>query len=195
MESGPGTKASLSANNCQDVIIYLMRIMGIDPGIGRIGWGVIEERDGKIKALAFDCFETSSLSKEENRLKEINQEVLLLLAKFQPEAAAVEELFFSANSRTAMMVGQARGVILLSISQAGIPVFSYTPLQVKQAIVGYGRAEKKQIKNMVKVLLNLPSPPRKDDAADALAIALTHAFSYKMLNIKGKGDKDRAKNF
>lgn len=157
-----------------------MRIMGIDPGIGRVGWGVIEEGSGKMKAIKFGCFETKSRDKIENRLQQINQFLVNIIDELRPEAVSVEKLFYAANVKTASVVGEARGAILLSISQAGLPVFSYTPLQVKQALTGYGRAEKKQIQAMVKTLLNLPEIPKQDDAADALAIAITHAFSYKM---------------
>lgn len=157
-----------------------MRIMGIDPGIGKMGWGIIEESCGRMKAIKFDCFETKSKDKIENRLQQINQFLLKIIDQEKPEVVSVEKLFYAANVKTASVVGEARGAILLSISQAGLPVFSYTPLQVKQALTGYGRAEKKQIQAMVKTLLGLKEIPKQDDAADALAIAITHAFSYKM---------------
>lgn len=154
--------------------------MGIDPGIARVGWGIIDDDKGKLKAVKFDCFETSSKDKIENRLQQINQFLLNIIKEQKPSCVSVEKLFYAANVKTAGVVGEARGAILLSISQAGLPVFSYTPLQVKQALTGYGRAEKKQIQAMVKTLLGLPELPKQDDAADALAIAITHAFSYKM---------------
>lgn len=165
-----------------------MKIVGIDPGIGRVGWGIIEESKGKLTCIKFDCFETQSNTKIEERLLKINKFLSQLFLDYSPDAVAVEELFFAANARTALTVGQARGAILLTASLAGVPVFSYTPLQVKQSITGYGRAEKKQIQKMIQALLKLPSPPKQDDAADALAIAITHAFSYKLgSNLKKQG--------
>lgn len=157
-----------------------MRIVGIDPGIGRVGWGVIEEKKNKLTSLDYGCFETSSETRTEERLLQINKFLNQLFKKYQPDLAVVEELFFAANAKTAILVGQARGAILLSIAQAKIPTSSYTPLQIKQALTGYGRAEKKQIQSMTKSILNLPCLPKSDDAADALAIAITHAFSYKL---------------
>lgn len=157
-----------------------MIIVGIDPGIGRVGWGIIQEEKGDLKAIDFGCFETSAKTRPEERLLQINQFLGKLFKKFRPEVMSVEELYFAANAKTALIVGQARGAILLSAAQAKIPTHSYTPLQVKQSLTGYGRAEKKQIQAMVKVILNLSSPPKQDDAADALAIAITHAFSYKL---------------
>lgn len=154
--------------------------MGIDPGIGRIGWGLIEESNGKLKALDFGCFETSSSEKEETRLSQINLFLKKIFFDYLPNVVAIEQLFFAANSKTALIVGQARGAILLTASQANLPIFSYTPLQVKLTIVGYGRAEKKQVQIMVKSFLGLREIPKQDDAADALAIAITHAFSYKL---------------
>lgn len=157
-----------------------MIIVGVDPGIGRVGWGIIKEEKSKLKSIDFGCFETSSKTKSEERLLQINQFLNQLFKKHQPDLLAVEELFFAANVKTAIMVGQARGAILLSAAQAKIPTYSYTPLQVKQSLTGYGRAEKKQIQAMVKAILNLTCPPKQDDAADALAVAITHAFSYKL---------------
>lgn len=159
-----------------------MKILGIDPGIGKIGWGLIEEKAGKLTALSFDCLETPPKTSLESRLLSINQYLTKLIKEIQPDAVAVEELFFAANAKTALMVGQGRGVILLTIAQAQIPLFSYTPLQVKQAITGYGRAEKRQVQKMVQSLLCLEQLPKQDDAADALAIAITHAMSYKIKN-------------
>jgi len=161
-----------------------MKILGVDPGIGRVGWGIIEEEKGILKAIKFDCFETKVGEKTELRLQQINQFLVNIIDTEKPDCASVEKLFFAANSKTAIVVGEARGAILLSISQAGLPVFSYTPLQVKQALTGYGRADKKQIQYMVMTLLNLKEIPKQDDAADALAIAITHAFSYKINSVQ-----------
>ena len=161
-----------------------MKILGIDPGIGRTGWGVIENQKSKIKCQKFGCIETESTLTISERLVELHTAIAAIIAEYQPDEFAVEELFFNTNAKTAFVVGQARGVVLLAAAQNNIPVAIYTPLQVKIAVTGYGRAEKKQIGEMVKMLLKLPSIPKPDDTADALAIALTHAFSYKMKRVK-----------
>lgn len=157
-----------------------MKILGIDPGIGRVGWGVIEVERSKFKAQQYGCFETKPNDAIPKRLNEIYSFITTLLREHAPDSLAIEELFFNTNVKTAFSVGQARGVILLAAAQKNIPVAIYTPLQVKMATTGYGRAEKAQIGQMVKALLHLESIPKPDDTADALAIALTHAFSYKM---------------
>jgi crossover junction endodeoxyribonuclease RuvC len=157
-----------------------MTILGIDPGIGRVGWGIIELRIANCELRDYGCLETSSKELDHERLVKIHEFITEKLQENKPDAVAVEELFFSANAKTAISVGQARGVILLTAALQKIPLFSYTPLQVKQALTGYGRAEKGQIQQMVKTLLGLKEIPKPDDAADALAIALCHAFSYKM---------------
>ena len=157
-----------------------MTFFGIDPGIGRVGWGVIEQTGNKFKSLAYGCLETSSKLPHEKRLVIIHNFLKQKLRKLKPDIVAVEDLFFAKNTKTALSVGQARGVIVLTAALANLPIYSYTPLQIKQAITGYGRAEKKQIQAMVQKLLNLDIVPCQDDAADALAIALTGAFSYKL---------------
>lgn len=150
-----------------------MTILGIDPGFGRLGWGVIEKMKGQDwQAKAFGCLETSAKKSLSERLLEIHKEIRLLIKKYRPERVAVEELFFFQNVSTAIQVGQARGVVLLSAVEAGLPVDEYTPLEVKQAVAGYGRAEKKQVQKMVAVLLGLKGKVKSDDAADALAVAL-----------------------
>lgn len=156
-----------------------MRVLGIDPGIGRCGWAVIEAEGSKLKALDYGCFETSSKKEVGERLGEIYAEVGKVIRKYSAEMLAIEDLFFNNNAKTAFVVGQARGVILLSASQAGLSIHIYTPLQVKIAVTGYGRAEKAQIGKMVKVILKLDEIPKPDDTADALAVALAHAFSAK----------------
>lgn len=160
-----------------------MRILGIDPGIGRCGWGVVEENKGKFKAISFGCLETSAKQNVTDRLKEIHDEISKIIKKYSPDVLVIEELFFNTNAKTAFSVGQARGVILLAAAQKNLPIFIYTPLQVKMAITGYGRAEKNQMGQMVKVLLKLEKIPKPDDASDALAIALTHAFSAKIAKL------------
>lgn len=157
-----------------------MRILGIDPGIGRMGWGVIEVESSKLKVKSYGCVETEASLSIEQRLNIIYEAVEMFIKDYTPDALAIEELFFNTNAKTAMIVGQARGVVLLSAAQKKIPVAIYTPLQVKIALTGYGRAEKSQVGQMVKILLKLDKIPKPDDTADALAIALTHAFSYKM---------------
>ena len=157
-----------------------MIILGIDPGIARVGWGIIEEKNSKQSLIDVGCFETSLNLAEEKRLQSIHQFIKSLIKKFKPDVASVESLFFATNAKTALTVGQARGVILLALAEENISYISYTPLQVKQSISGYGKADKNQVQQMVKSLLKLPQIPKPDDAADALAIALTHAFNYKV---------------
>ena len=161
-----------------------MRILGIDPGIGRCGWGVIETEKGKLKTLNFGCIETSSKIEIPKRLQEIYQEVTKIIKTYKPDALSIEELFFNNNAKTAFVVGQARGVILLAAAENNLTIGIYTPLQVKLALTGYGRAEKPQVGQMVKVLLNLKEIPKPDDTADGLAIAITHAFSAKTAKLR-----------
>lgn len=156
-----------------------MRILGIDPGIGRTGWGVIEYKKLNIKYKKYGCIETAPNKNSSERLHVIYQKVQGLIREYSPDVMAVEELFFNTNAKTAFAVGEARGVILLAGAEKKLPVFIYTPLQVKVALTGYGRAEKMQVGKMVKVLLKLKEVPKPDDVTDALAVALTHAFSKK----------------
>lgn len=158
-----------------------MIILGIDPGIGRCGWAILEAEGARLEARDFGCIETSSKNETPKRLKEIHEEVLRIIQKYKPEVLSIEELFFNTNAKTAFVVGQARGVVLLAAAENNLPVSIYTPLQVKMSLTGYGRAEKNQIGQMVKVLLKLKEIPTPDDTADALAVAITHAFSAKML--------------
>lgn len=154
-----------------------MIVLGIDPGIARTGWGVIEANGPKVSALNYGCFET--LSKEELplRLEKLYKEISRLIKTYKPEVLAIEELFFNTNAKTALVVGQARGVVLLCAAQAGMEIKGFTPLQVKIALTGYGRAEKAQMGKMVKAVLSLKEIPKLDDTVDALAIALSCAFS------------------
>src|SRR5664279_1890954 len=156
-----------------------MRIVGIDPGIGRTGWGVIEVQGATLTVQKFGCLETTPNSETAERLKLIYAFIQHLVEEFKPDALAIEDLFFNTNAKTALVVGQARGVVLLCAAQNNIPISVYTPLQVKIAVTGYGRAEKNQVGQMVKILLHLSNIPKPDDITDALAIALTHAFSMK----------------
>jgi crossover junction endodeoxyribonuclease RuvC len=152
-----------------------MIICGIDPGIAIVGFGFIEKAGMKQKSLRHGVIRTPSGITLENRLLQIRNDLNMLLDMYNPQALAVEELFFNTNVTTGIGVAHARGVILLTAAERGIPVSSYSPQQVKQAVVGYGKAEKQQIMEMTRMLLNLPHAPRPDDAADALAIALCHA--------------------
>ena len=152
-----------------------LKIMGIDPGLGRTGYGILQEQAGKLSALDYGCIETPARRSIDKRLEQVYEEIGALLALHKPHEVAVEQLFFSTNVQTAFAVGQARGVILLAASQAGARLGEYTPLEVKQAVVGYGKAEKSQVQYMVKAILGLNETPRPDDAADALALAICHA--------------------
>lgn len=156
-----------------------MKILGIDPGIGRTGWGVIRVERGELKVEKYGCIETSMKLPLEERLLAVHTEISRVINEESPSALAIEELFFQNNAKTALVVGQARGVALLAAAQNGLSVGEYTPLQVKVAVAGYGKAEKGQVGQMVKTLLKLQAIPKPDDTADALAIAITHAFSYK----------------
>lgn len=156
-----------------------MIILGIDPGIGRMGWGVIEKDGQKVTSIAFGCLETSPKETAPQRLSLVYHKVMELIEEYQPTEFAIEDLFFSNNAKTAFVVGQARGVILLAASENNIEPAIYNPLQVKMALTGYGHADKKQVGQMVKTLLKLPSIPTPDDTADAIAIALTHAYSIR----------------
>ena len=154
-----------------------MIILGIDPGLAIVGWGVIEYKNTKFRTLAYGSVQTPANTRVEERLKSIYEGICQLIQTYHPDAVAVEELFFNTNITTGIRVAEARGVILLAAEQAGIPICEYTPLQVKQAVVGYGRAVKKQVITMVTMLLGLKEPPKPDDTADALAIAICHAHS------------------
>ena len=151
-----------------------MRILGIDPGLAIVGWGVIEAAGGRFAPVACGSITTPAHTDVDLRLSMIYDDVCRLMDKYQPEEMAIEELFFNNNRTTGITVAEARGVVLLAARQHGIKISEYTPPQVKQAVVGYGRAEKKQVIAMVTSLLKLPSPPKPDDTADALALALCH---------------------
>ena len=160
-----------------------MRFLGIDPGTATTGFGVIDKEGGRIKFVGAGVITTPADAPMLQRLDTIYQEIKQLISEYKPSAVGVELLYFATNVTTAFTVGQARGVVLLAIGQAGLEVHEFTPLQVKQAVTGYGRADKKQIQEMVKTLLKLPEIPKPDDAADGLAIAITCA---QMTNIEAK---------
>ena len=161
-----------------------MRILGIDPGYGITGFGLIEANRGVNQLLQCGAITTPAGMDFSARLEIIYEDMRTLLEKAKPDAVAIEELFFGQNVTTGIGVAQSRGVILLAIRQAGVPVFSYKPMQVKQAVVGYGNATKHQVQDMTKRLLNLSAMPKPDDAADAVAIALCHARSSTSLLAK-----------
>jgi crossover junction endodeoxyribonuclease RuvC len=154
-----------------------MRIIGIDPGTGILGFGIIDVEKGKAKLVDAGVIRTPVKEDDAVRLLTIYDELSHVIKDTKPQEMAVEKLFFARNVTTAMTVSQARGVVLLTGMQAGMRIFEYTPMQIKQALTGYGRAEKKQIQEMVRVVLGLHEIPKPDDAADALACALTHAQS------------------
>lgn len=149
-----------------------MRILGIDPGVGRVGWGIIDKHNGTWEVGEFGCIQTSPSNSRENRLVEVFTEVKELINAFHPDIAGVEKLFFQNNAKTAMEVGQARGVIILALTLRRVPITEVTPLQVKQAVTGYGKATKQQVQKMITTLLHLSEVPQPDDTADALAVAL-----------------------
>lgn len=157
-----------------------MRILGIDPGTGILGFGVIEANRGNIQLVDAGVIRTPVKEDDAVRLLTIYEELTDLIVQNQPAVMAVEKLFFARNVTTAMTVSQARGVVLLCGQQAGLRLFEYTPMQIKQAVTGYGKADKKQIQEMVRVLLKLKEIPRPDDAADALAVAITHSMTLKV---------------
>ncbi len=158
-----------------------MRILGIDPGVATIGFGLIESGSGVLRMLQYGTITTPAGQPLAARLLQISRDMEELIAAFQPEEMSIEELFFSKNITTGIAVAHARGVILCAAEKMKLPVYEYTPMQVKQAVVGYGLAEKKQVMDMTRRLLKLKAVPRPDDAADALAIALCHARSATSL--------------
>ena len=164
-----------------------MRILGIDPGIATVGFGVVDSDRGRQKYITCGVITTPAGQTLSERLDQIYTDLEQLCEAFKPDAVAVEELFFNTNITTGIAVAHGRGVILLALRRAGIPIYEYTPLQVKQAVCGYGRAEKRQVIDMVRRILNIPTAPKPDDAADAVAIALCHARSATSLIAQNGG--------
>jgi crossover junction endodeoxyribonuclease RuvC len=170
-----------------------MMILGIDPGYARVGWAVLEVKNssarnatqsvagGKFKIQNYGCIETSKKADSQDRLVSVYKQICTLIKKYRPESLAVEELFFTTNAKTAFKVGEARGVIVLAGAMQNIPVFSYTPLQIKIAVTGYGKADKQQVGRMIKAILKMKELPKLDDTADAIAVALTHTFTNKFI--------------
>ena len=166
-----------------------MRILGIDPGIAIVGFGLIESNRGSVRMLQYGAVTTEAGLPLATRLVQIENDMTALIAQLKPDEIAVEELFFSKNITTGIAVAHGRGVILCTAERLGVPIFEYTPMQVKQAVVGYGMAEKRQVMDMVRRILHLTAVPRPDDAADAVAIALCHARSATSL-LTREGDRD-----
>lgn len=159
-----------------------MRILGIDPGFAILGYGLIEMKGNRFSVLNFGSVTTDTGMKMPDRLKHLYCSLMDIIDEYQPEVAAIEELFFNKNTKTALLVGQARGVAILACANSGLQIYEYTPLQIKQGLVGYGRADKKQIQQMVKTILNLTEVPKPDDTADALAAAICHGHSASFHN-------------
>ena len=167
-----------------------MRIIGIDPGYAIVGYGIVDYESNHFRVVDYGAVTTTAHTPFDLRLQTIYNGLASLIEKYSPDEMAIEKLYFNTNTTTAIDVAQARGVILLAAAQRGLGVAEYTPLQVKQSVVGYGRAEKKQVQEMTRLMLNLSSVPKPDDTADALALAICHAHSAgsilgRMKNIGG----------
>ena len=167
-----------------NINLLYMRILGIDPGTAATGWAVVEEKSKNQQLVACGCINTSKIKSDAERLVEIGRDIKILLKKYKPGEVAVEDIFFFKNLKTAIAVAQALGVILYELKKNKLPIHNYTPLQVKQALTGYGRADKRQIQIMVKNILKLKRIPRPDDAADAVAIAICHLNSRRTRELK-----------
>ncbi len=154
-----------------------MRILGVDPGYAIVGVGTVDYEGNRFSVVEYGAITTEAGEDMFDRLKKIYDEMIELIDRVKPDALAIEELFFQNNQKTAINVAQARGIIVLAAKNYGIPIFEYTPLQVKQAVVGYGKADKNQVQQMTKAILNLEKIPKPDDTADALAIAICHAHT------------------
>lgn len=154
-----------------------MRILGIDPGYAILGWGVLEMKGNHFKVISFGSIRTNAQDEMPDRLKKIYNSLMEIIIEHEPEVASIEELFFNTNAKTALMVGQARGVAILACANSGLEIEEYTPLQIKQALTGYGRADKIQVQTMVKTILNLKEVPKPDDTADAIAAAICQGHS------------------
>lgn len=166
----------------------ILRILGIDPGLATVGFSIVDVEKSKMKLVTCGVISTPAHASLSSRLDRIFEDMNELISSFSPNVMSIEELFFNTNITTGIAVAHARGVILLSAYRAGVQVFEYTPLQVKQAVVGYGRAEKNQVIDMVRRILALPAAPKPDDAADAVALAICHARSSTSLLSKGVTD-------
>jgi crossover junction endodeoxyribonuclease RuvC len=168
-----------------------VRIMGIDPGIAIVGYGVVEQKGNQLKALDYGCIQTPAHTPTATRLKQVYDASCELMSRYRPEVVAIEKLFFNRNVTTAFTVGQARGVVMLAAEEAGAVITEYTPMEVKMAVVGYGGAQKRQVQEMVRMLLNLSAVPRPDDVADALAVAICEGHSSGFHRLLEQGGKRR----
>ena len=152
-----------------------MRILGIDPGYAIMGYGILDYRGNKFTPVTYGSITTAAHTPDAERLKIIYEELSAIISEYQPEEAAIEKLFYNTNATTAIMVGEARGIAMLACAEAGVDISEYTPLEIKNSLTGYGRADKKQVQAMVKMILGLSEVPRPDDTADAIAAAICHA--------------------
>ncbi|MCQ2552359.1 MAG: crossover junction endodeoxyribonuclease RuvC [Clostridia bacterium] len=153
-----------------------MRILGIDPGYAIMGWGVIEKKGNSVSTVAYGAVTTEKDMPMPDRLKVLYSSLMEIIAEYQPDEVSIEELYFHTNQKTVIFVGQARGVAILACSNSSLPIYEYTPLQIKTSITGNGRAEKKQVQEMVKRILGLSEVPKPDDTADAIAAAICHSY-------------------
>ncbi|MBC8504071.1 MAG: crossover junction endodeoxyribonuclease RuvC [Anaerolineales bacterium] len=162
-----------------------MLVLGIDPGTAITGYGLVREDDGgNLMAVEFGVIRTPSRDSMPQRLRQIYTQLQEIISHHRPDSGAVEKLFFQSNVKTAISVGQSRGVSLLALAEADIPIAEYNPMEIKQAVVGYGSADKQQVQHMIRALLNLEDIPKPDDAADALAVAICYLHSYRMQNLE-----------
>ena len=171
-----------------------MLVLGIDPGTAITGYGLVESDAGELKLVGCGTITTSAKESLPARLQTIYHELSRIIVTYRPAEAAVEELFFARNARTALAVGHARGVTLLALADAGLPIYEYTPLQVKQTVTGYGQADKRQVQEMVRLVLELPEVLKPDDAADAAAVAICHIHSSRLSRLIG-GDGAKSVSF
>jgi crossover junction endodeoxyribonuclease RuvC len=162
-----------------------VKVIGIDPGTASCGYGIVHESDGRLRDIAHGWWKTDTGERPELRLKTIFDAVAELIAEHRPDAVALEESFVGADARTALSVGQARGVVMVAAASAGVECTEYSPARVKQVVCGYGRAEKQQVQKMVKAILSLQTPPTPSHASDALAVAICHALAPPLLRIAG----------
>jgi crossover junction endodeoxyribonuclease RuvC len=160
-----------------------VRILGLDPGTATTGYGIVDVVEGEFTAVTYGVIKTPATMPMPQRLQQIQQELQQLLDEYKPDAVGIEEVFFGRNVTTAITVGQARGVLLLTLANAGLPIGEYSPPKIKDAVTGYGKADKAQVQMMVRNLLDLEETPRPDDAADGLAVAITHYHYQRFANL------------
>lgn len=166
-----------------------MLVLGIDPGTATTGFGLVESISNRMKLIHYGTITTEATAEMSQRLCQISEQIDELIKVYKPDVAAVEQIYYFKNAKTVITVAQSRGVIIMTAARAGLEIAEYTPLQVKQSVVGYGKAEKKQVQIMVKSLLKMETLPRPDDAADALAVAISHIHSCRLANIYKDGWK------